>query len=80
MRDEYAIYGITPILNIAASPEFNPIETVFSKVKAHFRRARLNALANDVPWDMDEEVLHAFHVVTPELVQACFKRSYYLLK
>ena len=31
---EYEKLNIIPIFNVAYSPEFNPIEAVFSKVKA----------------------------------------------
>ena len=56
VKKEYIKFNITPIFNIAASPEFNPIETVFAHVKAGFKRARLNALANMREFDLDEEV------------------------
>ena len=72
--------NITPIFNVTASPDFNPIEAVFSFVKGNFRRARLNALANKKDFDLDIEVEKSFDCVTPRLVTACFKKSYYLLK
>ena len=72
--------GITPIFNITASPEYNPIEAVFSFCKGSFRRARLNALANQREFDLDINVKKSFDIVTPELVRACFKKSYFLLK
>ena len=75
----YDRYRITPVYNIAACPEFNCIESVFSKVKAHFKRRRLNALTNGRRFDLDEEVGAALGIVTPELVQHCLKRSYYKL-
>ena len=71
---------IIPIFNITASPDFNCIEAVFSFVKGAFRRARLNALSNKREFDLDIEVERAFDIVTPELVTACWKKSYYLLK
>ena len=79
-RTEYKKFNITPIFNIAASPEFNPIESVFAQVKSTYRRERLNTLVNEELFDLDEEVINAFKIVTPELVRACFKRSYFLLK
>ena len=72
--------NITPMFNVTASPDFNPIEAVFSFVKGDFRRARLNALANKREFDLDKNVEKAFDIVTPELVRACFKKSYFLLK
>ena len=67
-KDEYKKFNIIPIFNISASPEFNCIETVFAHVKTGYKRARLNALANNLEFDLDEEVERAFDVVTPELV------------
>ena len=37
---------VTRILNVAASPEYNPIEGCFSVVKNHFKHQRLNQLVN----------------------------------
>ena len=37
---------IVPVYNVGYSPEFNAIKTVFSKVKAHYNRQRLNCLIN----------------------------------
>ena len=79
-KELYERYKITTIYNVTASPEYNPIETVFAHVKAQYRRARLNALANTQVFNLDIEVRNAFNVVTTDLVNACFKRSYFLLK
>ena len=68
IKEEYRKYHITPIFNISASPEFNCIETVFAHVKADYKRARLNALANNKEFNLDEEVKKAFDIVTLELV------------
>jgi hypothetical protein len=38
--------NIEPIWNVGYSPEFNPIEAVFSKVKREFNSQRLNNLVN----------------------------------
>jgi len=75
----YERYGITAIYNVTASPEYNCIETVFAHVKAQYARARLNALANNSDFDLDAEARDAFNIVTTDLVDNCFKRSYYLL-
>ena len=48
IRPEYARLDITPVYNVGYSPELNPIEAVFSKVKAVFSRARLNNLVNNI--------------------------------
>ena len=38
-------HGIMRVFNVSYSPEFNAIETVFSRVKKLFRKERLNKLA-----------------------------------
>ena len=68
-----------PIFNISYSPELNCIETCFSFVKQAFKRMRLNDLANDRPFDMEATIRQSFGILTPDLVDACAKRSYYLL-
>ena len=42
----YHTLNIVPIYNVGYSPEFNPIESVFSQVKRTFCRDRLNKLVN----------------------------------
>ena len=44
-REVKPVYGeldVKPVYNVAYSPEFNPIEAVFSKVKSVFSNRRLN--------------------------------------
>ena len=48
-RETMVVYrrlNITPIFNLAYSPDYNPIESVFSQVKRIFNRERLRKLAN----------------------------------
>ena len=42
VREWLAKLNITPLWNVSYSPEFNPIEAVFSKVKRLFNSRRLN--------------------------------------
>ena len=42
----YETYDIVPIFNETYSPDYNPIETIFSQVKRRYKEARLNKLAN----------------------------------
>ena len=44
------------IFNVSYSPEFNPIEAVFSKVKAHFSLNRLNCLVNKIGFNTDNAI------------------------
>ena len=46
------------ILNVAYSQQFNPIESVFSKVKGWFKKRRLFLLTSNsgVRFDLDKEI------------------------
>lgn len=67
------------IFNVSYSPQFNPIEAVFSKVKIVFNRRRLNSLVNKQGWNMDEEVRYAFRQITVEHCASCVRKSFHLL-
>ncbi len=75
----YPKLGITPCFNARYSPETNPIEAVFSKVKAIFSRKRVNCLVNREAFDMDNEIKAAFRTITPEHCAACVRKSLHLL-
>ena len=62
------------------SPEFNPIEAIFSKIKAVFARWRLNCLVNKEPFDMNKEIKAAFQEITAKHCAACVRKSLYLLE
>ena len=42
----YEEFNMVPIFNETYSPDYNPIETIFSQVKHRFKEQRLNRLAN----------------------------------
>ena len=76
------LYGelqITQILNVGYSPEFNPIESCFSQVKRVYNRERLRALANDAFFEEVPQIKTALKVITKNLVDACARKSLYLL-
>ena len=50
-KTAYETLDIKPIFNVGYSPEFNPIESVFSQVKRSYNKARLNKLANGEVFD-----------------------------
>ncbi len=43
---EMAELDFVAIFNTPYSPQFNPIEMVFSKVKHHFKAVKTNAIVN----------------------------------
>ncbi len=80
VRPAYDRLDITPIYNVAYSPEFNPIEAVFSKVKRHFSSQRLHNLVTKIGFNMDKEIEAAFKTITAEHCAACARKSLFLLK
>ena len=71
----YTELGITPIFNKAGSPDFNPIESTFAQVKREYCRQRLRSLANDLYFDMAENMKKSFEKVTKDMCQNCILRS-----
>ena len=72
-------HGIMRIFNVSYSPEFNAIETIFSRVKNFFRKERLNKLANGEYFDFEAGAKKAFKPITPDFVKSCANRSIALL-
>ena len=69
-----------PIWNVSYSPEFNPIESVFSQVKRFFSRERLNVIANHGNIDDNKTIRIAFAKVTVKMVVNCATKSLNMLK
>jgi hypothetical protein len=72
--------NIKPLYNLAYSPEYNPIELVFSMVKHNFKQARLRTLANGAAFDMVPAVEDAFYAVPPAKMEPCIRHSDALLR
>ena len=51
------------IFNKRDSPDWNPIEAVFAQAKLHFRKDKLNHLANDRVFDMNAAIERAFRKI-----------------
>ena len=75
----YSELNIVPIWNVRYSPEFNPIEAVFSKVKAVYNARRLNAIVNKSNFDREETIKIALRSVTRDHCSACVRKSRHLL-
>ena len=80
VRLEYEKLDITPIFNVAYSPEFNPIEAVFSKAKSIFNSKRLNCLVNKIGFNADRTIYYSFKNVTMDHCAACARKSRHLLE
>jgi len=70
--------NITPCWNAVYSPEFNPIEMTFAKVKVLYKKDKLERLIHGKPLPMDSMIRHAFSKVTREniinYVEHCYNR------
>jgi transposase len=75
----YAQLNITPIWNVAYSPEFNPIESAFSIVKRHFCKNRLNDIVNRRGFNFERTIEAAFREVSVAHCRAFARKSRYLL-
>ena len=81
-ENTYAIYqelNITPIFNVGYSPQFNPIESVFSRPKARYCRVRLPHAVNKTEFKRNEEIRKALQAIKPAHCDACIRKSYHLL-
>ena len=76
----YSDLDIMPIWNVSYSPEFNPIESVFSQVKRFFSRERLNIIANHGNFDDNKTIRSAFAKVTATMAVNCWAKSLNMLK
>ena len=72
--------GIKPLFNLAYSPDYNPIEMVFSQVKHHFKKDRLQKLANGELFDSMTAADDAHYKVPAASMDRCIRHSDRLLR
>ena len=75
----YRELDILPIFNIGYSPQFNPIEAVFSKVKRTFCSERLKCLVNKTGFNAERAIKQALWSISQEHCAACARKSLVLL-
>jgi transposase len=80
VKPYYESLDITPVFNVSYSPEFNPIEAVFSKVKNVFNTKRLNCLVNKIGFNADNTIRFAFRTIYKDHCVACVRKSRHLLE
>ena len=80
MKPIYAELDIVPVFNVGYTPEFNPIESVFSQVKRVFCRERLNKLVNNEEFDTNKMIHSAFSKVTKTTINACIRKSMNMIR
>lgn len=77
-KDARAVYtklNITPLFNVAYSPEFNGIEYYWSLVKQHYKKLLLYHLMHDLPLDQADLIRSAVKRVSDEKAQACAREG-----
>ncbi len=65
---------IMPIFNVAYSPEFNPIEVVFSLIKRAFKQKRLASLAQEEKFDFKEGIKSSLNKINNNTVKSICKK------
>ena len=76
----YQELNILPIYNIGYSPQFNPIEAVFSKIKRAFCSERLRCLVNKIGFNAERTIKSALVSITQEHCAACARKSRHILE
>ena len=79
VMDLYDELDIMPILNVGYSPDFNPIESVFSIVKNNYKRARMHSVVTGKYFNHFSAINKAFRTITKEVVTKFKKKSYAML-
>jgi len=67
--------NIVLVWNKQDCPDYQPIESVFSEVKSHYRKIKLNKIANGRKFDIDGVIEEAFDRVPKEHVRRCIRHS-----
>ena len=71
--------NIKPVFNAVYSPQFNPIESAFAKVKLLFKKDKLNRLVHGKPIDRNSMIRSAFSKLTRENIRNYIEHSFKLL-
>ena len=79
VKEECVRLDIMIIFNVSYFPAGNPIEAVFSKVKAVFCRRRTNCLVNKTGFNFEKEITASFNSISADHCGACVRKSYFLL-
>ena len=77
--DEMSKLNFIPIYNTIYSPQHNPIEMIFSKVKHHFKSLKTNAIVNKVKLDTEGLIKESFATVSKQDVCNCIQHSLRIL-
>ena len=76
----YSELDITPVFNSTFSPDYMPIEIIFSQVKLYYKQMRLNKLANGKEFEEKDLIRQSFNAIKSEIILKSIRRSLKLLK
>ena len=62
-KEKMRFLGIRQILNASYSPEFNPIETIFSVIKINIKKERLKLVMKEVEEDLKAITAKEFNLI-----------------
>ena len=75
VKPVYEKFDVMSIYNAAYSPEFNPIEMCFSKIKHIFKKLRLQKLTGQHKMSHHEMIAQAQASLTLDHVQGCIRHA-----
>ena len=67
--------GFKYIFNAAYSPQFNPIEYIFAKIKLHYKKEKLRRITNGMDIDVKEMIKQSFKNITKKDCINCINKS-----
>ena len=70
---EMSKLNFLPIFNTAYSPQHNPIEMIFARVKHHFKALKTNAIVNKAKLDTEKLIKESFAQVSMSDVSNCIR-------
>ena len=80
VREKMQQLDIEPVWNAVYSPQLNPIEMSFSKVKRCYKKDKLHRLAHKKPLPKEAMIRQAFTKVTRENICNYIEHCYQLLR
>lgn len=68
------------IWNVPYSPDYQPIETVFSQVKLLFKKEKLKALLTKGDFDQKQTIRNTFGSIKADYIDRCISRCVWLIR
>jgi len=74
-KEAYKELYLTPIFNIAYSPQFNPIESVFSMIKSNYKKLLLKTLIQKNKVRTRHLITNAISALEIEKMRNCIRHG-----